>query len=54
MFDQIFKRPSAIKRHMEAPLLEERWRYVQYWVENGSALGAIQEFLSICLSLWTA
>lgn len=42
MFDQIFKRPSAIKRHMEAPLLEERWRYVQYWVENGSALGAIQ------------
>ncbi|MEI6627965.1 MAG: hypothetical protein WCN27_00960 [Alphaproteobacteria bacterium] len=42
MFEQIFKKPSAIKRHMEASLLEERWRYVQYWVENGSVLGAIQ------------
>ena len=54
MFEQIFKRPSAIKRHMEAPLLEERWRYVQYWVENGSILESTQRISQYLLVIMNA
>lgn len=51
MFDQIFKSPSAIKKHTEAPLLEERWMYVQYWVDNGAVLESIQRFSQYLLTI---
>ena len=30
MFNQLFQRPHAIRRHFNAPLLEERLRYLTY------------------------
>ncbi len=37
-FDQIFKRSYYIDKHVDAPLLEERLDYLQYWNERGSSL----------------
>lgn len=35
MFDQLFNRPRALKRHTTAPLAEERLRYLSRCVEQG-------------------
>lgn len=35
MFEKMFKRPYYIKRHLNAPLLEERLKYIQHWTELG-------------------
>lgn len=35
MFNKLFKRPSNIKKHNEAPLLEERLKYLQYHAKQG-------------------
>jgi len=35
MFEKMFKRPYYVKRHINAPLLEERLKYIQYWTDLG-------------------
>lgn len=51
MFDQIFKRSSAIKKHSKAPLLKERWKYIQYWVDNGAVTESIQRISQYLLTI---
>ena len=36
MFEELFVRPSTIKRYLEAPLLEERRRYLQHISDSGA------------------
>ncbi len=48
MFDQIIKRSYYRRRHLKAPLLNERLKYIQYWAEKGrsrSTLQAIANYL---------
>lgn len=42
MFDQLFKKRSAILRHQNAPLLEERRRYLKYLADQGAKRRALQ------------
>ena len=35
MFDQLFKRPYYIRRHINAPLLIERTEYIQNYKQHG-------------------
>ena len=48
MFDQIIKRSYYRQRHLDAPLLDERTKYIQYWAEKGrsrSTLKAVANYL---------
>jgi site-specific recombinase XerD len=36
MFNQLLKSPYYIRRHQEAPLLQERLKYLKYWSDNGA------------------
>ena len=36
LFNKIFQRRKALLRHIDAPLLEERLRYLQYWADSGA------------------
>lgn len=36
LFYKIFKHKNAINRHLSAPLLNERIKYVQYWADSGA------------------
>ncbi len=38
MFDQLFKRPYYVNRHINAPFLEERIDYIQMHVDRGCAM----------------
>ncbi|MGF6604962.1 integrase/recombinase XerD [Paraburkholderia sp. GAS448] len=42
MFDQIFKRASAVARHSAAPFAEERIRYLDYCVDRGDSYWSIR------------
>ena len=42
LFHKIFERPHAIKKHTNAPLLEERLIYLQYWENNGAFPGTLR------------
>ena len=35
MFDQIIKRSYYRQKHLDAPLLDERLAYIQYWADQG-------------------
>ena len=35
MFEGIFKSERALARHRDAPLAEERFRYIQHCIEEG-------------------
>ena len=37
MFEQLFRRPSAIARHATAPFAEERSRYLEYCGQRGDS-----------------
>ncbi len=43
MFNQIFRQSHAIKRQLNAPLLEERLRYLAYRSEQGMARAVLRE-----------
>ena len=57
MFDQIFKCPRAIKRHLAAPFLEQRLSYLDHYAAQGASLRSLRlvaaDLLSIiaCLDL---
>jgi len=36
MFNKLFKKKYTINRHFSAPLLQERLKYLNYWLENGA------------------
>ncbi|WP_341757004.1 MULTISPECIES: tyrosine-type recombinase/integrase [unclassified Candidatus Tisiphia] len=42
MFNKIFKKASTIRKHINAPLLEERLQYLQYWDTLGRSRSTIQ------------
>jgi len=41
MFDQLFRRRAAVRRHLSAPLLEERLEYLQYCANQGYTLSTL-------------
>lgn len=43
MFDQLFEKPGTIKRLLNAPLLEDRLRYLNYRAERGTGLLGLRE-----------
>lgn len=42
MFDQIIKRSHYRQRHLDAPLLAERMKYIQHWIDKGRSLSTLQ------------
>ena len=36
MFDQLYKAQRARERHLNAPLVDERIRYLSHWAAQGS------------------
>ena len=41
MFDKLIKRTYYAKKHMEAPLLNERISYIQQWVDTRHARSTV-------------
>ena len=42
MFDQLYKAQRAQERHLNAPLLDERIRYLSYWAVQGSTRSSLR------------
>jgi len=42
MFDQLFKAQSARERHLNAPLIDERIRYLSHWAAQGSIRSSLR------------
>lgn len=42
MFNKIFNKPYTIRKHINAPLLEERLNYLLYWDKLGRALNTMR------------
>lgn len=51
MFEKIFKRKNTILLHFNAPLLDERIRYLQYWKKNGAVDVTLRRMAHIVLSV---
>lgn len=52
LFNKIFERHKALLHHIEAPLLKERLKYLQYWADSGakeSFLRRIAQYLLIIM-----
>ena len=47
MFNQLFKRPTVIKRYLNAPLLEDRLRYLTYCADQGAPRSTLQKIAGI-------
>jgi site-specific recombinase XerD len=43
MFDQLFERRAAVRRHLNSPLLQERLEYLRYRAGQGYKLGTLRE-----------
>lgn len=53
LFNKIFERHKALLRHIEAPLLKERLKYLQYWADSGakeSSLRRIAQYMLIIIN----
>ena len=46
MFDQLFRRRAAVRRHLNAPLLQERLKYLRYCASQGYALTTLRVLAS--------
>ena len=42
MFEQLFSSESACRRHRDAPLADERQRYLQHCAEQGATHGTLR------------
>ncbi len=51
MFDQIIKRSYYRQRHLDAPLLAERMKYIQYWIDKGRSLSTLQAVANYLLRI---
>jgi integrase/recombinase XerD len=43
MFDQLFERPAAVRRHLNSPLVEERLEYLRYCAGQGYRRRTLRE-----------
>jgi integrase/recombinase XerD len=46
MFDQLFRRRAAVRRHLNSPLLQERLRYLQCCANQGYTLATLRPLAS--------
>jgi len=46
MFDQLFRRRAAVRRHLNAPLLQERLKFLRYCASQGYALSTLRVLAS--------
>jgi integrase/recombinase XerD len=51
MFNKIFKRAYTVKKHVHAPLLTERLKYLQYWNERTNSLNTLQSVAQYLLRI---
>ena len=51
MFNQLFKYPKVIKNYLNAPLLEDRLRYLKYRVEQQSSRSVIEDISNYQLTV---
>src|SRR3990167_401349 len=51
MFDQIITRSYYKQKHLEAPLLEERLIYIQYWAKRGRSLSTLKGIANYLLRI---
>lgn len=51
MFEKIYSRKNNILRHSQAPLLNERIKYLQYWEKNGAVKATLRRIAQIILSI---
>ena len=49
LFNKIFERGHALRRHIKAPLLNERLKYLQYWADNGSSINNLRSIAQYLL-----
>ncbi len=48
MFELLFSRPSAVKRHQDAPLAAERAAYLTKLIDQGSPLSVVRRAAFVC------
>ena len=48
MFEILFSRPSAIRRHLNAPFCAEREAYLRRLADRGSPLGVVRRAAYVC------
>jgi len=46
MFNKLFRRQHTIQRHQQAPLLEERMQYLNFWDKNGARVSTLRAISS--------
>ena len=51
MFEEIFSRPTALRRNREGPLGSERQEYLQHLKDRGAATGTVIRQARYCLSI---
>ena len=51
MFKKIFKRSHTIQKHFDAPLLEERLKYLQFWDDRTKSLHTLKSIAQILLRI---
>ena len=49
MLNKIYAKPFAIKRHATAPLLNERLKYLKYWIDCGANNNHLQQIATFLL-----
>ena len=46
MFDELFRNRAAVRRHLNAPLLQERLKFLRYCASQGYALATLRVLAS--------
>lgn len=49
MFSWLFKRQKAIQRQLNAPLLQERLKFLQFYLDNGSTVKTLRRYANYLL-----
>jgi len=51
MFEEIIKRKYYAQKHINAPLLEERKKYIQQWIDTGHSISTIKSVANYLLRI---
>ena len=51
IFKRLFERRKALQNHVNAPLLEERVKYLQKWADNGASLSTLRHIAHYLLGI---
>lgn len=51
MFEEIIKRKYYAQNHIDAPLLEERTKYIQHWIDTGHSMSTIKSVADYLLRI---